>query len=124
MLYWIPALVWMGVIFYLSGRTGAELQSFFPFIEDFNPGHVGAYFLLTLFYFAALSKNGHRLPYRKTIALCLIYGITDEVHQYFVPTRHPDIIDLARDMLGAGLALGTVYLVEIRKRKRHPDAER
>lgn len=111
MLYWIPALAWMAVIFYLSGRTGDELHSYFPFIENFNPGHVAAYFELALLYFWALRQNGNRHPYLKALVLCLVYGITDEAHQYFVPTRYPDMGDLARDMLGAGLALGMVYLV-------------
>ncbi|SFR13365.1 VanZ family protein [Desulfoscipio geothermicus] len=109
MLYWIPALVWMGVIFYLSGRRGDELHSLFPFIDNFNPGHIAAYFVLALFYYLALQKNRHTRPYLKTFCLCLLYGITDEIHQYFIPTRYPDLFDLARDLLGTALALALVH---------------
>ncbi|WP_018084873.1 VanZ family protein [Desulfurispora thermophila] len=103
---WLPALLWMGVIFYLSSRTSSQLQHSFPFFKDFNPGHIIAYFILARTYLFAL-KQYDSLPYRPLLALllCLIYGISDEYHQSFVPTRSPDLADLGRDMLGAGLAV-------------------
>ena len=110
MLYWLPALAWMGVIFYLSSRTGDDLQSLFPFINDFNPGHIAAYFILALLCYFALRKNGSSRPYLISFLLCVAYGISDEIHQYFVPTSYPDAADLARDILGAALALGAIYL--------------
>jgi len=37
------------------------------------------------------------------------YGITDEIHQYFVPPRQADVADVMADVAGAGLAaLGLV----------------
>ncbi|HBX23843.1 MAG TPA: hypothetical protein DEF34_09480 [Desulfotomaculum sp.] len=89
-----------------------ELQSLFPFISNFNPGHIAAYYLLALFYYIALSKTGHRSPYLKAFTLCLLYGITDEVHQIFIPTRYPDVYDLGRDLLGAIIALGTIFMAQ------------
>jgi len=112
LLYWIPALLWMGLIFFLSGRTGGELHSLFPFINNFNPGHVAAYYILALLYYAALSKTGHSRPYLKAFVLCLIYGITDEIHQFFVPTRYPDVFDLGRDLLGAITGLATIFMAK------------
>lgn len=32
------------------------------------------------------------------------YGVTDEVHQYFIPLRTPDVFDLVADFAGAALA--------------------
>ena len=116
-MYWIPAILWMGLIFYLSGRTGNELNSLFPLIDNFNPGHVIAYFVLGILFYLALHKYNHRHPYRKALLLCLLFGITDELHQYFVPSRYPDIVDVARDLLGAGLGLTIVYLLKKRKGK-------
>ncbi|WP_347487999.1 VanZ family protein [Desulfoscipio sp. XC116] len=114
-MYWIPATLWMALIYYLSGRTGSELKSLFPLIENFNPGHIAAYFVLAPLYYLALYKHNHNRSFMKAFLLCLLYGITDEIHQHFIPTRFPDIYDLARDLLGAGLGLAIVYLA---KKKR------
>ncbi len=114
-MYWIPAILWMALIFYLSGRTSSELHLLFPFINNLNPGHIVAYFVLGPLFYLALQKYHRTGPFFKAFLLCLFYGITDEFHQYFVPTRFPDIFDLTRDLLGTGLGLVLVYLVRRRK---------
>jgi VanZ family protein len=40
---------------------------------------------------------------------CLLYGATDEIHQYFVPSRSCDIFDWFADATGALLA--TLFIV-------------
>jgi VanZ family protein len=35
------------------------------------------------------------------VLLGTLYGVTDEVHQYFVPPRTPDVMDVAADAIGA-----------------------
>jgi len=35
------------------------------------------------------------------VLLAILYGITDEIHQYFVPGRFADILDLLSDSIGA-----------------------
>src|SRR6185503_18613620 len=35
------------------------------------------------------------------LVLCTLYGVSDEIHQYFVPPRTPDILDVAADSAGA-----------------------
>lgn len=107
---WIPAIAWMAVIYYLSGRTGNQLGSLFPFIANFDAGHFIAYFILAVSYYRALRKTGRPRPYLFSFLLCLVYGATDEIHQYYVPGRFPDINDLLRDLAGAGLALALLHL--------------
>jgi VanZ family protein len=34
-------------------------------------------------------------------ALGTLYGVSDEIHQHFVPPRTPDILDVAADSIGA-----------------------
>lgn len=39
------------------------------------------------------------------IGLAVLYGISDEFHQSFVPGRSPDAIDIAADAAGAAIAV-------------------
>ena len=116
MLPWLPALCWMGLIFYLSGRTGSQLKSMFPFFKQFDWGHLVAYFILSaLFYYAlARSTSLKHLP-AWTVFLCLLYGISDEFHQSFVPSRSPELGDIINDVLGAVLAVTVLHLYSHKK---------
>lgn len=103
---WLPTLAWMGVIFYLSGRTGSELQTFFPFIKDFNPGHLIAYFILGGLIYSSLARStASRHLVFWSIFLSIIYGLSDEYHQSFVPGRSPELRDLLNDTAGAVLSV-------------------
>ncbi|RPJ66854.1 MAG: teicoplanin resistance protein VanZ [Acidobacteria bacterium] len=42
------------------------------------------------------------------VAFSVLYGLTDEAHQLFVPRRHFDLMDLAAD--GIGASVGAVLL--------------
>jgi VanZ family protein len=35
--------------------------------------------------------------------LAALYGVTDEIHQYFVPTRHLEALDIISNSIGAYL---------------------
>jgi VanZ family protein len=109
----LPAFLWMGTIFYLSSQTGDELggllpifQLFFPLMEGLDWGHFLAYFILALTY--AWAFPGSRLTWLNkgaVVLLCLLYGVTDEFHQIFVPGRSSDWHDLRNDAIGAALAM-------------------
>jgi VanZ family protein len=43
------------------------------------------------------------------ILIAILYGVTDEIHQRFVPPRQMDPMDLGADALGATLAAGALY---------------
>lgn len=98
------------MIFYFSGQTSSELQFAFPFIKDFNPGHIAAYFILALLIFYSLSRSGVKKPFIVTFIISVLYGLSDELHQAFVPTRQPDIADLLRDTFGTATALSVIHL--------------
>jgi VanZ family protein len=52
-------------------------------------------------------------------AVALLYGLSDEFHQAFVPGRHPDPLDIVTDIAGAAAALLALRL--LRGRLRRPD---
>jgi VanZ family protein len=39
------------------------------------------------------------------ILIAVLYGISDEIHQHFVPGRAPDALDVVADALGAAVAV-------------------
>ncbi|NHN28495.1 hypothetical protein G9U52_01460 [Paenibacillus sp. S3N08] len=118
-----PAVFWMGVIFYLSSKTSNEMggwlyeiQLLFPFMQSLDWGHFLAYFILSVTF--AWSFRGKLTLGRKAIIviLCLVYGVTDEFHQYYVPGRTPDMKDLVNDGIGASLAMLLLSVPFIRAR--------
>jgi VanZ family protein len=120
---WLPAIIWMAAIFYLSHQTGEELGSLLPLfqiilpaISDFNWGHFIAYFILALTVYYAL---GRRWPtyWGKllVILICAAYGVTDEIHQHFVPGRMPDFLDLRNDVIGAAIAMMMISIPRFRR---------
>ena len=43
------------------------------------------------------------------VVVATLYGISDEIHQYFVPPRQVEVRDILADALGASLAAGALY---------------
>ena len=67
--------------------------------------HFAAYALLGVLFFrayqtTALNRNPARLAAASILSTAL-YGLSDEIHQSFVPWRNADSLDLAADILGA-----------------------
>lgn len=102
---WLPALIWMTVIFFLSSRQRiAVSEEYWLNFAFFKSLHVGEYAFLTLLYAWALWRSFHSLS-RKQIAngaalLAILYAASDELHQTFVPTRQGHLQDVLIDCIG------------------------
>jgi len=113
-LHWFPAFIMMAVIFGFSSIPSRELPNFGLLDLVVKKGaHMLGYGLLSLVYWYGLRFNKQRGWL--ALLLAVMYAITDEFHQSFVPGRHPSWVDvLIFDGSGAMLML----LVVSRLRKR------
>lgn len=95
----------MAVIFILSAQPSAKLPKFDLFdIVIKKGGHFVGYGLLALSYLYGFGERKNR--YLLAWLLALLYAVTDELHQSFVPGRRASIWDiLIFDNLGAAAAL-------------------
>lgn len=106
----VPAIVWMAVIFALSARHTIPQPPGFTPDATAIVGHLGAYAVLaaTFWWALGLARVSVRARLGLAFGLAILYGLTDEFHQSFVPGRHPDVFDLLVDAIGAALALGAI----------------
>lgn len=104
LLSWLPALAAMGTIFWLSSLPGDEVP--LPgFLFSDKAAHFLAYALLgTLI---GLRHAWRRRPAAaamtvdpKGLLVGMLYGVSDELHQLFVPLRQFSVGDIAADALG------------------------
>src|SRR5436309_12388649 len=134
--YWLPLLVWLGVIF-LGSTTlmSAEHTSrlIVPILLWLKPGmspktiwiilvimrkcaHVSEYAILALLLWRAL-RSGPTLRtkvsmlFSTVLLACAVFAVSDEFHQSFVKSRTPSIRDVLLDVAGAllGLLIGASF---------------
>ena len=102
LLAWGPATLWAGVLFYLSSRTWESGPSLFE-VND-KVVHLGLYAVLGATLAFARIRSGDKLPHGWMMVIGLLYALSDEYHQSFVPGRTADPADWFAD--AAGLAVG------------------
>lgn len=111
----------MGVIFALSHRSELPDVGGLPSPVTAVAGHLGAYAVLAALLWWGLP--GFRARRRLVVAfvIAVAYGVTDEWHQSFVPGRHPDVLDVLTDAVGAAAGLAVVVWLDRRRtgRSRH-----
>lgn len=104
---WVLVIAWMGLIFYLSSRSDLPTPNGLSAEVEAILGHLTMYAVLAALVANALADSGissvRRLIYAFVFAV--LYGVSDELHQSFVPGRNPDIFDLMVDGVGACLGL-------------------
>ncbi len=121
---WTLVIAWAVVIFAMSAQSGDDLESgtgllsqVIDLLEKWQLRLLGpdADILNSMAHFCEYTVFGglltnalhHHFPKRKAllaaIALASLYGITDEIHQIFVPGRMCDSTDWLVDTAGASL---------------------
>ena len=98
---WLPVVLYMIAIFVASSIGDPPIPAN---VSDVSL-HEIVYFGLTLLLIRALAKETWSGITAKVLllafAIAVAYGVSDEFHQSFVPTRHADILDLRADAWGA-----------------------
>jgi len=113
LIYWLPVILWAGVIFYLSGISGlASNMSIFWDVFWRKLFHAGEFGLLNLLLWRAL-YCGEKINFKKALLWSLVftvlYAMSDETHQYFAPNRQARWQDVAQDSLGAIFISACLY---------------
>lgn len=102
--YWLPVLVWAGMIFYLSSipligpPVGIRVSDKLLHTLEYFPL---SFLLLRAFY----NSRFRKAAYWFAVLLTILYSCSDELHQLFVPGRVCDIVDLLFDGLGGVLII-------------------
>ncbi|ETI70146.1 VanZ family protein [Neobacillus vireti] len=145
---WIIVLLWMLLIFKLSAQPASHSDQLsrgvtavvVETVKQITPvtdvtvdrldhivrknAHFFIYLMLAIWVFNALLRS--RITGIKgfflTMAICVLYAMSDEFHQVFVPGRGPAVKDVLIDSAGALVGIGiyklTALAIKIRKRER------
>ena len=124
---WVLVILWIAFIFYLSHQPATQSNKLSKQvtqiivetvgrivpdrslnIRNFNHivrknAHFFAYLFLGVLVYNGLRNSGIK-GYRKIVlalVICIVYAITDEVHQLFIPGRGGQIKDVIIDSSGA-----------------------
>lgn len=116
----LPPLLYMGVIFALSSIpddasfSGPSLLLAYPNLNNFL--HIPLFGGLTWLWLNYLRQTlpDSRKAEVVCIVICLLFALSDEFHQMFVPGRFASVMDVLLDIVGI---LGAVWWY----RRRAPD---
>ena len=119
--YWLPPLALMGLIFFLSAQPDLPHApgSWLDMVVK-KTGHAFAFGLLAWLYIRGLGaylENG-RVARPLGAALAVLYAISDEYHQTFVPGRHGRLLDVLIDCFGVGVAFSVSLWLARRRAHR------
>jgi len=102
----LPLIVWCALIFWLSSINRIPTIKFF--LPPDKVAHTSFYFVLCWFSrraFRFQNASDWLRKYSLLIAFLFatLYGVSDEIHQRFVPGRTFDYFDMLADATGAGI---------------------
>nr|NIO71765.1 hypothetical protein [Anaerolineae bacterium] len=107
--YWLPPVLWMGLIFIVSA------QPTLPYHPDAlldlilkKAAHMMEYGTLAFLLWRALSRGRGALSRSALVTafvVSVLYAASDEYHQTFVPGRNGTPVDVGIDAVGALVAL-------------------
>ena len=107
--YWLPLIAYCVIIYIQSSYPSPESLPSFEFSDKLF--HFGAYAALGILFYRAYQtlpiKHNFQLILLLSMISASLYGVSDEIHQTFVPYRDGSFSDVIADALGA---VSGVYL--------------
>jgi len=121
--YWLPLVVYCLLIYIQSDYPSPESLPSFEFGDKLY--HFAAYAVMGVLFYRAYQT----LPLKNNILLLMLlsmistsfYGLSDEIHQSFVPYRDGSFLDVIADVLGAVCG---VYLYNLWRTARNDRRQR
>lgn len=135
-IYWLPVLLWAALIFSVSGDKKSSHHSsrliepivrwLFPDISEEavqstvfairKAAHVTEYAVLALLLWLGFRGPNPASGWPKKIALwawggAVLFAISDEYHQTFVPGRQGTVQDVVIDAIGAAVGLFALWVL-------------
>jgi len=102
-LYWLPVIIYAAAIFVFSSQSAINAPEVFPYSDKLL--HFLEYAIFGFLLLRALCSTGAvsvGVGLRAiAVILAVIYGLSDEIHQHFVPGRAMDMMDFLSDSVGA-----------------------
>ena len=107
--YWLPPFLYAAFIFFLSSIPGKKYLYAFSSADKLL--HLVEYAILGYLIARAFGYNssGRKRLFIRSFAVCLLYGLSDEFHQWFVPYRVVSSMDMLANVTGSLLGIG-VYI--------------
>jgi VanZ family protein len=137
-IYWLPVVLWMGFIFFLSSFSNpykALLPAFMqrhnnivavsPHVRLSNEhfgdvSHVSVYVVLGFLLMRAYRQRPMPQALWLAWVIAILYSLSDETHQLFVPRRTFQLIDLTLDAIGSFTGIWLYKLLIVCRVKTHP----
>jgi hypothetical protein len=117
-LAWIPAAVYVGLIFAVSSIPGS-LHGIIPFVLFDKVAHVvefaGLGLFLTVAFRGTLPRASMKLVVLFVLGVGLAIGVLDELYQHLVPGRAVEFLDWVADTIGVTAGC-TVAVIHYRRR--------
>jgi len=112
---WLPPIAWMSLIFFLSDQPDLPRpESGWLMLVVSSAAHFCMFGVLAILWARVLGHG--RTAWLIALVLTVLYGLSDEFHQAFVPGRTPDPWDVAFDAAGALLAVWMWRRLPVRTR--------
>jgi len=116
--YWLPLIAYCLAIYIQSDHPSPERLPTFAFSDKVL--HFAAYGLLGILFFRAYAtlslKDRRNMLILMSIASATLYGISDEIHQIFVPFRQADILDAVANAIGSICGVTIFYYWKVKKK--------
>jgi len=111
-LLWLPAVLYLGLIYYLSSKS---MIRFPPMAPDYVL-HALEYLVLFILIVRAFNSGLRRKVTASAlfsgIVFSLIYAVLDEVHQLYVPGRRASPLDFFSDAVGVVIGIAFIYFIQ------------